>query len=362
MIFIWILLAIALVIGALVLVTKGPSLTAYDSPPHAATFPRSEPSEGYAEVKQLLYENFTKPAVSGTGDTNSLRAKRERFEGFGEGRDFESEFKVIQTRDTANANGLSVDGEWTLPEGGNPDARILYIHGGAFAVGSAKSHRPITAQLASHTGCAVFAPNYRLIPENKRMDGIEDCRAVYDWVLENGPKGAASAQALFVGGDSAGGNLTLSVIAWARDTGRRAANAAFAFSPTVDTTMSAPSIATNFDTDIMLKPLFSPLRKMPKFILRLAMWSQAKINPKSPIISPIYGDLSDLPPMLLQASEAEMLRDDSLRYVRKAVAAGTPATLQTWQHVPHVWPIFDQQLEESSEAFKEIAKFIKSKG
>ena len=359
MIFVWILLAMVFITTTLALMTKGPSLTAYDSPPHEATYPRAEPSQGYAAVEQLLYDNFTKPAVSGTGDTNSLRAKRERFEGFGEGRDFETEFKVTQTQVSASANDLTVDGEWTMPEGGNPDARILYIHGGAFAVGSAKSHRPITAQLASRTGCAVFAPNYRLIPENKRMDGIEDCRAVYDWVLENGPNGATPAQALYVGGDSAGGNLTLSVIAWARDTDRKAPNAVFAFSPTVDTTMSAPSIVTNFDTDIMLKPLFAPLRKLPKFLLRLAMWSQAKINPKAPIISPVYGDLSSLPPMLIQASEAEMLHDDSVRYVRKAVASGTSATLQTWQHVPHVWQIFDQHLEESDEAFAEIAKFIK---
>lgn len=358
MIFAWTLLALVFITTTLAIMTKGPSLTAYDSPPHAATHPRAEPSQGYAAVKQLLYDNFTKPAVSGIGDTNSLNAKRERFEAFGEGRDFETEFKVTQSQTSANANGLTVDGEWTLPVGGNPDARILYIHGGAFAVGSAKSHRPITAQLASRTGCAVFAPNYRLIPENKRMDGIEDCRAVYDWVLENGPNGPAPADTLYVGGDSAGGNLTLSIIAWARDTGRTAANAVFAFSPTVDTTLSAPSITTNFDTDIMLKPLFAPLRKLPKFALRLAMWSQARINPKSAIISPVFGDLSGLPPMLIQASEAEMLHDDSVRYARKAVAAGTSATLQTWQHVPHVWPIFDQHLEESDEAFAEIAKFI----
>lgn len=360
MLFIWILLAMVFITTTLALISKGPSLTSYDSPAHTATHPRAEPSEGYAAVKQLLYDNFTKPAVSGTGDANSLRAKRERFEGFGEDRDFEGEFSVVQTPATASANGLAVEGEWTVPEGGNPDARILYLHGGAFAVGSAKSHRPITAQLASRTGCAVFAPNYRLIPENKRMDGIEDCRAAYDWILENGPNGAAPAQALFIGGDSAGGNLTLAAIAWARDTGRKPANAVFAFSPAVDTTLSAPSIATNFETDIMLKPLFTPLRKIPKFALRLAMWRQAKINPKSPIISPIFDDLSDLPPMLIQASEAEMLHDDSLRYVRKAVASGTEATLQTWQHVPHVWQIFDQHLEEADEAFTEIANFLKA--
>jgi acetyl esterase/lipase len=88
------------------------------------------------------------------------------------------------------------------------------------------------------------------------------------------------------------------------------------------------------------------------------MWIQNRINPRDPRVSPVFGDLAGLPPTLVQASEAEMLRDDARRYVNRAVAAGSPARLQTWDHMVHVWQIFHRELAEAREALEEVRRFL----
>jgi acetyl esterase/lipase len=104
------------------------------------------------------------------------------------------------------------------------------------------------------------------------------------------------------------------------------------------------------------------LTKVPRPLLLLMNWTQNRIRPNQPVVSPVYGDLSNLPPVLVQASEAEMLVDDARRYVNKAQAAGSPVRLQTWSHVVHVWHIFDPALTEAREAFAEIGKFLAAAG
>jgi acetyl esterase/lipase len=161
-----------------------------------------------------------------------------------------------------------------------------------------------------------------------------------------------------VAGDSAGGNLTLSLIAWVRDAGLRAPDAAVALSPATDATLASPSLRAHVASDPMLGPLFGWLARIPRALLLWAGWWQTRINPRDPVVSPVYGDLSRLPPVLVQASEAEMLRDDARRYVNRAVAAGSPVQLQTWDHMVHVWQIFHPELTEGREAIEEIRKFL----
>jgi acetyl esterase/lipase len=108
----------------------------------------------------------------------------------------------------------------------------------------------------------------------------------------------------------------------------------------------------------MLGPLFGRMTRVPRTLLLWYGWIQARINPRDPVISPVYGDLSRLPPVLVQASEAEMLRDDARRYVNRAVAAGSPAQRQTWGHVVHVWQIYHPELAEGREALEEIRRFL----
>ena len=108
----------------------------------------------------------------------------------------------------------------------------------------------------------------------------------------------------------------------------------------------------------MLGPFFGALAKIPRTLLLWGAWLQTRIRPSDPRISPVYGDLAGLPPLLVQASEAEMLRDDARRYANKAAAAGSPVTLQTWAHMVHVWQIFHPELPEGREALEEIRRFL----
>jgi acetyl esterase/lipase len=256
----------------------------------------------------------------------------------------------------ADAGGVA--GEWVLAPGADPARRMLYIHGGAFMLGSPRSHRNLTVRLSELTGGAVLAIDYRLMPEHPRLAGLLDCRSAYLWMLDNGPDGAAPARAVFVGGDSAGGNLTLSLIAWVRDRGHRAPDAALALSPATDMSLGSPSLKTNLHSDAMLGPMFGKLAKVPRVPMVWGTWAQHRMHPLDVRMSPLHGDLSRLPPLLVQASTAEMLLDDARRYVAKARAAGSPAKLQTWDHVPHVWQIFNPELPEAREALAQIGSFL----
>ncbi len=258
-------------------------------------------------------------------------------------------------------DAAGVPAEWVLAPNADPRRRLLYIHGGAWTMGSPKSHRRLTAKFSEVANAAVLAIDYRLMPEHPRMAGIEDSRTAWRWMLDHGPNDAAPASAVFVAGDSAGGNLTLSLLAWVRDQGLRAPNAAVALSPATDATLGSPSLKGNIDTDPMLGPLFKALARIPRPVLLWGAWFQNRMRPNHPVISPVFGDLAGLPPLLVQASEAEMVIDDSRRYVNKALAAGSPVTLQTWPHMVHVWQLFHPELPEGREAFEEIGKFLRER-
>jgi acetyl esterase/lipase len=306
------------------------------------------PSREHGKCVESIRE-FGKQA-RGLSKQQRLRFMRRFMEDMSEGREYASDFVPV------DAGG--VPAEWVLAAGADPSKRVLYIHGGAFMAGSHRSHRNITNRFSEMTGAAVLAIDYRLMPENRRQDGIADCRTAYRWILENGPDGAGTPAHLVVSGDSAGGNLALSLVAWARDAGLRAADAVVAFSPTVDGTYSSPSIRSNVSSDIMLGPLFGPLLKIPQAVRAWLYLLEFRFSPANPVVSPVLGDLSNLPPTLIQVSEAEMLLDDARRYVRKARASGSPALAQSWPHMLHVWQIFYPEMPEAEQAFQEVQLFL----
>ena len=254
------------------------------------------------------------------------------------------------------ANAAGVRAEWVIDASADPNRRLLYIHGGGYSMGSPMSHRPITARLSQTTKSAVLAIDYRLLPEYTRMDGIADCWTAYRWILDNGPAGAARVHTLFVAGDSAGGNLALVTVARARNERVRAADAVVVLSPQTDTTLASPSLATNAPTDVVQSPSLGPLVRAPKAISLWMLYWLYGINPSSPLVSPLRGDLSNLPPTLLQVSATEMFFDDALRYANKARAQGSPAIVQSWPHAMHVWQAF--AVPEADEAFAQIGTFV----
>jgi epsilon-lactone hydrolase len=327
---------------------RGEDLSAFDRPSGERFSSGPEPS---AELKTIV------ASLSGVGDAlkgvphkRRVAALRAYIDMAFADRKFNASFTAVDC--------AGVRGEWVLAGGADSGRRTLYIHGGGFVIGSPRSHRTLTSRFSELTGGAVLAVDYRLMPEHSRRAGIEDCRAAYRWMLEHGPNGREPAHSVFVAGESAGGNLVLSLIAWLRDQGIRSPEAAVALCPLTDSTFASPSLKTNLRSDAMLGPLLKPLTRLPRWLLLWFGWIVNRINPRDPLVSPVYGDLSNLPPLLVQASEAEMLLDDSRRYVNRARAAGSPASLQTWSHVVHAWHIFNPELTEAREALEEIGSFL----
>jgi len=280
-----------------------------------------------------------------------LPRMRRAMDEMGEGLDLDARIVPV------DAGGVAA--EWVTCQDTIPGRRLLYVHGGAFTMGSPKSHRAITAAMAKQAHAAVLAIDYRLMPEHGRRDGIDDCRTAYRWILDNGPDGERGPPgALFVAGDSAGGNLTLMLTAWARDEGLRAVDGAVALSPATDSTFASPSLKTNIATDPMLGPMFRSMARVPRWLMLWFACVANRINPRDPRLSPVYGDLAGLPPTLVQASEDEILIDDARRYANRARAAGSPVELETWHGMVHVWQIFVTMLPEAQAAFDAIGAFF----
>jgi len=330
----------------------GEDLSRYDRVSLAARMSDAPPSDGHHQAVAAVREMLAgSGGLSGGGSRAGLERAREAMDAMGD--------RVsLDGFELRPADAAGVPGEWVLAAGADPRRRLLYLHGGAFMLGSPRSHRPITTELARRTGAAVLAIDYRLMPEHRRLDCLSDCQTAYRYLLEEGPDGPAPLDALLVAGDSAGGNLTLAVLAWARDEGLRPADAAVAFSPATDATLASPSLFDNIETDHMLGPAFGRAVKAPRALMLWFTWFSNRLRPADPRLSPLRGDLDGLPPLLVQVSEAEMLYHDAHRYVARAREQGSPARLQSWPHMLHVWQIFD--MPEARAALDEVETFLRA--
>lgn len=354
------LLASILLVILLVLLTvhvwlgQGEDLTVHDHPVEAGgseSFSRpGGPSAGHRGVVARI--ESLQPEVEGLSTGEMIRWVRQFMDDMPSGKRFEAEFRPVE------AEGLR--GEWVLAPGADPARRALYLHGGAFFAGSPLSHRAATDRFSVLARAAVLAVDYRLLPEHARGVGIRDCQVACRWLLENGPSGPAPLERLFLGGDSAGGNLALMVSAWLRDTGLRRPDAVVALSPVTDSMYTAPSLRANADTDLLVKPLSGPLLRVPRPLMRWVTASINRMRPGNPLISPVRGDLTDLPPTLVQVSDSEMLHDDARRYVNKARKAGSDVRLQTWSGLLHAWPLFYPEAPEAAEAWQRVGAFLEA--
>ena len=240
--------------------------------------------------------------------------------------------------------------QWVLAPGADPDVRLLYIHGGGFVSGSGGFYLPLAAHISAAAKCAVLLPDYRLAPEHRFPAGLDDCVSAHDWMVANGPSGPAPARATFVAGDSAGGNLTLATLLALRDRDLPLPAGGIAISPTTDFTLVSDSLQTVVD------PIISA-RTMPIFRDHYL----GTTDPRDPLASPVFGDYHGLPPILIQAGEHEMLRDDSVRVARKALSDGASVTLEIWPGMFHVFQSHDPLLPEARAAIDHIAEFMRSR-
>ncbi|MCI0661266.1 MAG: alpha/beta hydrolase [Acidobacteria bacterium] len=246
---------------------------------------------------------------------------------------------------TVNQN--KVKGEWVVFTE-KPRLTIYYLHGGGYAAGSPGHYRPFTAALSRATNARVFALDYRLAPEHRFPAAVDDAVRGYRWLIKNG----LSPDNIVIGGDSAGGGLTISTLISLRDAGERLPSAAFCFSPWTDLACTGKSMAINDNRD----PMF-----YSEFVCRMAPVYLGFASPGNPLASPIYADLSNLPPLLIYVGSSEVLLDDSLRLSERAKECGVNVDLRVGEDLPHVWPIFvGYKIPEARAAITEVGEFIRA--
>ncbi len=214
------------------------------------------------------------------------------------------------------APGVAAD--WVEAEGA-PLATLVYLHGGGFLIGSPRAFRYVSRGFA-RAGFDVFAPAYRLAPDHVFPAALDDVFDAYRALL------TARPAPIVLAGDSAGGGLALALMAKARDAGLPLPKAAALFSPWVDLAATGASIRENEEKDALFT------RRLIQLGARAAL---GRTSAKNPLASPLYADLSGLPPLLVHAGADEALRDDATRLVARAQAAGVEAALQLWPGVPH---------------------------
>jgi acetyl esterase/lipase len=241
--------------------------------------------------------------------------------------------------------------EWVIANGADPNRRILYIHGGSWVSGSLAGYRAFLSRVSQATGAVVLSVAYRLAPEHLFPAGLEDCVQAYQWMRENGPGGKASVAAAYLMGDSAGGNLALATLLKARDSKFPLPTALIGISPATDFTCGSPSLVSRASVDPIINPEILPA------LIPVYLGNNAE--PTDPYASPLFGDYSGMPPLLLQVGDSEVLLDDSTRLAKHADGQGCDVTLDIWDGMPHVFQGFAPFLPEASDAIDKIGDFIR---
>ncbi|MHA2224340.1 MAG: alpha/beta hydrolase [Candidatus Hodarchaeales archaeon] len=240
-----------------------------------------------------------------------------------------------------DADGVPV--EWLIVPEAREDKLMLYLHGGGYILGSPNYRRLLTLSLGKATNLKVLNVDYRLAPEHPYPAGLEDCVTAYNWLLSQGFK----SKNIVIVGDSAGGYFTIITLVRLRDREISLPAGAVCLSPATSLENTSESYSKNAPSDPVLADL------------GVFWWPEAYLdgkNPRDPLISPCYADLTGLPPILVQVSSSEMLYDDSTQFAGIAKKAGLDVTLQVWNNTLHVFHAFG--LPESQEAIAKIKLFV----
>ena len=248
------------------------------------------------------------------------------------------------TRTTAVSAGGVPAFRIVTPESRN-DRHLLFLHGGAFVLGSSEFYRHVTWRFARAARAALLTVDYRLAPEHRFPAALEDAANAYRWMLAEG----IDARRIALIGDSAGGNLVFALLLKARDEALPLPGAAVGLSPWLDLALESPSFKINAEADPLLNTAEFP---------RLVRYYLDGADPHVPYASPVYGDFSGLPPTLIQVGSDEILRDDAVRAAEKIRASGGEVELEIWPRMPHVWHLFATILPEARAAIEHIGDFL----
>lgn len=236
-------------------------------------------------------------------------------------------------------------GEWLTPDGAPDDKLLLYWHGGAYVMGSCKSHRPCVSHIAREAGVRALLPEYRLAPEHPFPAAVEDSVKVYRELLVQGYEPANIA----VAGDSAGGGLTAAMLLSLRDAGDPLPGAVGLLSPWLDLSGQGESMTTRVGQD----PWFNP-EDLPH--VRRHYCKEEELS--NPLVSPVFADVSGLPPTLIQVGDDELLLSDSERFAENMRASGAQVEIDVWPGMWHVWQMFIGLMPESRQAVVKLGEFI----
>lgn len=231
-----------------------------------------------------------------------------------------------------------------------PEKVILYLHGGGYVCGRTKTYFNFCSRLARDLNAEVLLPDYRLAPEHPFPAAIDDAVAAYEHLLKKGWR----PDQITIGGDSAGGGLTLGTLLALRDNGRPMPRCAVLISPFADVRAIAPSVHGNDATDYMLGASMLEVGRN--------VYARTPLDAVHPYASPALGDFRGLPPLFITVCDHECLRDDAYAVEAKALAAGVPVTLLSRPDLFHVWPIFAPILPEAREDLPRITNFIRGAG
>jgi len=235
-------------------------------------------------------------------------------------------------------------GEWLHPQEVKKDRVLLYLHGGGYVIGSPRTHRALAGKIAKGISADCLLIDYRKAPENPYPAALDDSYQAFNYLLEKGFK----ADQIVVVGDSAGGGLAVALQFELLEFHQQLPLCSVLLSPYLDLTGTGKSLAHNAKNDRFLD-VFE--------MRRWAEWYAGEHDFDDPMISPLFGDLHGFPPILVQASQSEVLYNDSTRFVKKAKKQGVQVEFQKWKGLIHWWHMFGG-MPEAVEAIDNIIKFV----
>ncbi|WP_442579416.1 alpha/beta hydrolase [Mesorhizobium sp. ASY16-5R] len=235
--------------------------------------------------------------------------------------------------------------EWSLAPGSDATKILLYFHGGGYCSGSIKSHRGMVGEAGRAARVRTLALGYRLAPENPFPAALDDATAAFEFLLAQG----FAPNRIAIGGDSAGGGLSLALMQRLRDAGKPLPATAWLVSPWVDLEMTGATM----DSKAAIDPLIHR-----DYLEQLATNYLAGHDPRDPLVSPLHADLSGLPPVLVQVGSAETLLDDAARIAGKLGTADVPTRLEVWPHMIHAWHLWQANLTAGRQATQSAGRFI----
>lgn len=298
---------------------------------------RLEPSMDRSEIDAIRTMLAAKPRPVGWAE------RRARLDELG------TAWPVASDIGIAPADVGGVPCEWSTAPGADPSKAVVYFHGGGYCSGSLASHRRLVAELGRAAGARALAVGYRLAPEHPFPAALDDALAVWQALRALGTRAADIALA----GDSAGGGLTLALLGHLRDAGEDLPSYAWLISPWTDLTLSGGTLATRAAVDPLINAAY--LEELA------SAYVPAEVARTDPRVSPLFADLTRLPPLSIDVGSAETLLDDAARLASAAGACDVAVHLAVWPHMIHAFPLWNGGLADGRRAIAAAGRFIRAR-